>query len=182
MTALDIIVLLLVGLGLFTGFRRGFVYAVLSLGVWVLIVMALWLGHQPLAGALEGAVGTTSGAYVLAFALIFAVILILGKLIVGRVSGGIRRSFIGPVDRVLGGGFGALKGLVYVTLFYMAFSFVYDSAWGRDARRPRWIADAMTYPLVHGTADTFVDLREAMRGGAREGDGGGRNKAAPRTK
>ena len=163
MTALDIIVLLLVGLGVFTGVRRGFVYAVLSLGVWVLVVLGLWLLHQPLGNALTGIIGTTSGGYVLAFVLIFAGVLIGGKLVASRVAGGVRRSFVGPADRLLGAGFGGLKGLVYVTLFYMAFSFVYDTLWGREARRPRWIADAVTYPLVHGTANTFVDLVEARR-------------------
>jgi uncharacterized membrane protein required for colicin V production len=54
MTALDIIVLLLVGLGVFTGLRKGFVHAVLSLGVWVLVVLALW--------ALHGVVGRGSAA------------------------------------------------------------------------------------------------------------------------
>jgi cysteinyl-tRNA synthetase len=33
----------------------------------------------------------------------------------------------------------------------MAFSFVYDSIWGREERRPDWMRDALTYPLVRGT-------------------------------
>jgi membrane protein required for colicin V production len=182
MTALDIIVLLLVGLGVFTGVRRGFVYSVLSLGVWVLVILALWLLHQPVGNALTGVVGTTSGAYVLAFAIIFGGVLIGGKLIASRVAGGVRRSVIGPADRLLGAGFGALKGLVYVTLFYMAFSFIYDTLWGRDARRPRWIADAVTYPLVHGTANTFVDLVEARRRAQGDESRAGENKASSRRK
>lgn len=180
MTALDIIVLLLVGLGLFTGIRKGFVYTILSLGVWVLVVLALWLLHGTVSSGLTGVVGTTSGAYVLAFVVIFVLVWIGGKLVVSRVSKGVRRSFVGPADRLLGAGFGALKGLVYATLFYMAVSFVYDTIWGRDARRPLWIADAITYPLVHGTANTFVDLVEARRRGTTDEPAG--NKAAPRTK
>ena len=163
MTALDIIVLFLVGLGLFQGIRRGLVYEVLSLAVWILVILALWGLHGPLSRALIGVIGTQSGAYALAFALIFLVVLIGGKLIVRRLSGGVRRSFVGPADRVLGAGFGALKGRVYASLVYMTFSFGYDMIWGRDARRPAWIADAITYPLVHKTANTFVDLVEARR-------------------
>jgi len=163
MTALDIIVLLLIGLGLFTGIRKGFVHALLSLGVWVLVVLALWALHAPVAGVLEGAVGTVSGAYVLAFFVIFGCVLIGGKLVTGRLSKGVRRSFVGPADRLLGAGFGALKGLVYATLFYMGFSFVYDTIWGRAAARPDWIRNAASYPLVHGTADTFVDLVDRRR-------------------
>jgi membrane protein required for colicin V production len=173
MTALDIIVLLLVGLGLFNGFRRGFVHEVLSLAVWILVILALWGLHGPLSRALTGIVGTQSGAYALAFVLIFFIVLLGGKLVTRRISRGVKKSFIGTADRLLGAGFGALKGFIFATLFYMAFSFVYDTIWGRSERRPRWIADAVTYPLVHSTANSFVDLVEARRGPAPDEDGEG---------
>jgi hypothetical protein len=57
---------------------------------------------------------------------------------------------------------------------------VYDSIWGREASRPDWIRNAFTYPLVRGTADTFVDLADRRRQPA-NGEAGG-NKAAPRSK
>lgn len=163
MTALDIIFILLVGLGLVFGLMRGFVHEVLSLGIWIAVVAALWLLHAPLSGALEPVIGTTSGAYMLAFALIFLVVLIGGKLIVRQVGGATRRSRLGAIDRILGGGFGALKGLVGVALLYMAFSLVYDTIWGRDAARPDWIARAQTYRLVHSASDTIVNLVDARR-------------------
>lgn len=169
MTALDIIVILLVGLGLFTGVRRGLVYLILSLAVWLLIVLALWAFHGPLGNALIGVVGTESGAYVLAFAIIFAFIFLAGKYIAGRAARSVRNSRVGSLDRLLGAGFGALKGLVYATLFYMTFSFGYDTIWGRNAARPNWIANAVTYPLIFGTANTFVDLAGEQRRGAETG-------------
>lgn len=173
MTALDIIVILLVGLGLYTGFRRGFSYAVLSLGVWILVVLALWLLHAPVGNALTGVIGTTSGGYMLAFVLIFGIVLIGGKLIASQVSKSVRGSVVGPADRIIGAGFGALKGLVYATLFYMACAFIYDTIWGRSAPRPDWVRNAFTYPLIDGTAKTFVDLSEGRQ---RSLD---TNKAAP---
>lgn len=163
MTALDIIVLLLVGLGIFSGFRKGLAYTILSLAMWMLIVLAMWLLHGPISRGLEPVIGTTSGAYVLAFAAIFALVFIGGKLVAARVSRGVRKSFVGGLDRLLGTGFGALKGLVYATLFYMAFSFAYDTIWGRQAARPDWIRNAVAYPLVDGTARTFVDLSEGRQ-------------------
>ena len=163
MTALDIIFILLVGLGLVFGLMRGFVHEVLSLGIWIVVVAALWLLHAPLSGALEPMIGTTSGAYMLAFALIFLVVLIGGKLIVRQIGGATRRSRLGTLDRILGGGFGALKGLLGVALFYMAFSLVYDTIWGRDSARPDWVARAQTYRLVHSASDTIVNLVDARR-------------------
>ena len=178
MTALDIIFILLVGLGLVFGLMRGFVHEVLSLGIWIAVVAALWLLHAPLSGALEPVIGTTSGAFMLAFALIFLVVLIGGKLIVRQIGGATRRSRLGTLDRILGGGFGALKGLLGVALFYMAFSLVYDTIWGRDARRPDWVARAQTYRLVHSASDTIVNLVDARRNRRPAADDAG-NAAEP---
>ncbi len=164
MTALDILFFLLVGLGLVFGVMRGFVKEVLSLAIWVLAIVALRLLHGPLSEALIGVIGTVSGAFVLAFALIGIGVFVGGKLIVGRLSGSIKRSAVGPLDRILGGGFGALKGLVGVALLYMAFSLVYDTIWGRAAARPEWIAQAQTYGVVHGASNSIVDLVERRRG------------------
>jgi membrane protein required for colicin V production len=180
MTALDIIVILLVGLGLFTGFRRGLVYAVLSLGVWVLVILALWALHAPVGQGLADLIGTPSGGYMLAFVLIFALVLFGGKLLASRISKSVRNSFVGPADRILGGGFGALKGLVYATLFFMAFSFIYDTIWGRGTARPDWVRGAFTYPLVDGTARTFVNLSERRQQSL--GGDGAANKASPKTR
>lgn len=168
MTALDIIFIVLVGLGLLLGLRRGFVREVLSLAIWVAVLAALWLFHAPVRQALEAAVGSVSGAYALAFVLIFLIVFVAGKLITRSVSGAVKRSPVGPLDRLLGGGFGALKGLLFVTLFYMGSSLLYDTIWGRRAARPEWIAAARTYPLVHATSNTVVDLVEARRGAGGE--------------
>ena len=166
MTALDIIFLLPVGLGLVFGVVRGFVKEVLSLAIWLGAIVALRFLHAPLSHALLDVVGTVSGAYVLAFAVIALVFFVGGKLIVGQLSGRVKKSAIGPLDRLLGGGFGALKGLLGVALFYMTFSLVYDTIWGRTAARPEWVAQAQSYSIVHSVSNAIVDLVEARRGQA----------------
>ena len=182
MTALDIIFILLVGLGLVFGLMRGFVHEVLSLGIWLAVVVVLRLLHAPLAGALEPVVGTVSGAYVLAFALIFLIVFVGGKFLVRRIGGATRKSVIGPLDRILGGGFGALKGLVGVAIFYMAFSLVYDTIWGRAEARPEWVAQAKTYRLVHAASDTIVNLVDAGRNRGRTSEDASANEAEPSRK
>ena len=47
-----------------------------------------------------------------------------------------RQSVVGPVDRVLGAGFGALKGLIGATILYLVLNLGYDTIWGRAASRP----------------------------------------------
>ena len=166
MTALDIIVLLLVGGGLVFGFMRGFIGEVLSLLAWVAGVVALKLFHEPASAALLGPVGTAAGAAVLAFALVFGIVFILGKLIAKRIGNATKKSVVGPVDRVLGAGFGALKGLIGATLLYLAASLFYDTVYGRFSERPEWMANSRTYPLLQASGQAVVGFVEQRRGPA----------------
>jgi membrane protein required for colicin V production len=143
---------------------RGFITEILSLGAWVAAIVALKLLHDPTTGALTGIVGTRAGAAVLAFALIFGVVFIAGKLVARQIGGSTKKSVVGPIDRVLGGGFGALKGLIGATLLYLAANLVYDTIYGRTAERPEWMAKSRTYPLLHASGRAIVDFVEARRG------------------
>ena len=164
MTALDIIVLILVGGGLVMGWFRGFVGELLSLASWIVAIVALKLLHTPVTNALEAAVGTRSGAAVLSFALVFGITFGLGKFVAHRVGGGVKRSKVGVVDKALGAGFGALKGLIGATLLYLGFNLVYDSMWGRTAQRPEWLSSSRTYPLLFASGRAIVDFVEWRRG------------------
>jgi membrane protein required for colicin V production len=169
-TALDILVILLVGAGLVFGWLRGFVAELLSLFAWFLALLALRLLHAPVASLLEGVIGTPSGAAVLAFVLVFGLVFFAGKLASRRVGARVRNSVIGPLDRVLGAAFGAVKGLIGITLLFLAFNLVYDTINGRRAARPDWVRQSATYGLLKASGATVVDLVEAQRGPAPEGN------------
>ena len=168
LTALDILVIVLVGAGLFFGVMRGFVAELLSLFAWFLAIVALSYLHAPVRDALIGPIGTVSGAAILAFVLVFGIVFVGGKLASREVGRRVRSSVVGPIDRVLGGGFGALKGLIGATLLYLLVSLVYDTIWGRAAERPEWVAEARTYPLLKSSGETMVEMVEARRGPAAE--------------
>ncbi|HYN46605.1 MAG TPA: CvpA family protein [Allosphingosinicella sp.] len=170
LTALDIIVVLLVSAGLVFGYLRGFVSEILSLFAWFLAIVALRYLHEPVRDLLVGPVGTVSGASVLAFAIVFGLVFVGGKLASRRLGGRVRNSVVGPVDRLLGAGFGALKGLIGATILYLVISLVYDTVWGRAAQRPEWMTNSRTYPLLQSSGATIVDLVEARRGPAPEGN------------
>ena len=158
MTALDIIVLVLVLGGLVQGWFKGFAGEVLSLASWIVAIVFLKFLHAPVSAALEEPVGTRSGAAVLAFVLVFGIVFLIGKFVARRVGGGVRRSVIGPVDRILGSGFGALKGLIFATLLYLGANLVFDTIWGRATPRPEWIATSRTYPLLYASGRAIVDF------------------------
>lgn len=162
MTGFDIAVLLIVGVAAVGGFMRGFVQEVLSLAAWVLAVVAIRFLHTDLTAWLYGYIGTGSGAAVLAFALLLLVPYITIKLIAGWAGKTSRRSMLGPVDRVLGFGFGAVKGVIIVVMGFSVLVLGYDTIWG-PAGRPDWIKGARTYQLVNAASAEMVQLIDERR-------------------
>ena len=163
MTALDILVLLLVGGFGVRGLRSGFVTETLSLAAWVAAVIAVKLLHAPAAAALVGCVGTPSGASLLAFVLVFGGTYFAGRFAANRIGGVTKSSMLGPFDRLLGIGFGALKGLVIGSIIFLFASLIYDTIWGGKSERPGWMTQSRTYPLLNATSRALVDLVDERR-------------------
>ena len=157
MTGFDIAVLLLVGVGAVTGFLRGFVQEMLALAAWIFALVAIHYLHTPLSSALVPTIGTGSGAYVLAFALLLLVPYAVVKLVANWLGSRTRSSLLGPIDRVLGLGFGAIKGLIIVVLAFSVLVLGYDTVWGAGGR-PTWITQARSYRFVNASSEGLVTM------------------------
>lgn len=157
MTGFDIAVLLLVGAGAITGFLRGFVQEILALAAWIFAVVVIRYQHTPVTQFLEPRVGTESGAAVLAFAILLLVPYAFVKLLANRLGSASRSSALGPIDRVLGFGFGAVKGIIIVVMAFSILVLGYDTVWGVGGR-PTWITQARTYPFVNASSEGMVKM------------------------
>lgn len=165
MTALDVFVFLLLIGGGAIGFVRGFVHEVISLLAWIVAIAMLKLFHTQLWTGLENSFHTSPAAgAVLAFALLFVPSFLLVKLLARSLGGRTRRhALLGPFDRVLGGGFGLLKGLLGATLFFLLANLATDMVYGPQADRPQWMTKSRTYPLLNASGRSIVDWVEARR-------------------
>jgi membrane protein required for colicin V production len=166
MTALDIIVFFLLGAGAIFGFLRGFVQEALSLISWVLMIFAIRVLHGPATQYLGNAVGTEAGGAVLAFLVIAVLSYVLGRWIAKSVGEKSRKSVLGPIDRVLGFGFGALKGLIGATFIFLILAMGHETLFGGAAGRPDWMVNSRTYPLLNASGDamsTFVRERRQVK-------------------
>jgi membrane protein required for colicin V production len=165
MTALDIFVFLLLIGGGAVGFVRGFVHEVVSLLAWAVGIAMLKLFHSQLWTGLTGSlVSSPAAAAVLAFAILFVPSFLAVKLLARALGGRTRRSpVLGPFDRVLGGGFGLLKGLLGATLFFLLANLATDMVYGPQADRPGWMTRSRTYPLLNASGRAIVDWVEARR-------------------
>ena len=165
MTALDVFVFLLLMGGAAVGFVRGFVHEVISILAWIVGIAMLKLFHRQLWTGFENSfhASPTAGA-VLAFAILFVPSFVVVKLLARSLGGKTRRSpVLGPFDRVLGSGFGLVKGLLGATLFFLLANLATDMVYGPQADRPQWMTRSRTYPLLNASGRGIVDWVQARR-------------------
>ena len=62
-------------------------------------------------------------------------------------------------------GFGALKGLIFASLAFLLIVLVLDLLGGGPSRRPAWIVQARTYPLLSATSASIADVVDRRRRG-----------------
>lgn len=165
LTSLDVFVLLIVAGAALLGLKRGFVYEVLALFAWAAVVFAVKLFHLPLTGVMAGWVGTPGGAATLAFAVLAGGVWALGRLVANAIGNRTKSSVLGPVDRGLGFGFGALKGLIVASLLFLLMTLLFDFVGGGPNRRPAWMRESRTYPLLNATSAGIADFVDRRRKG-----------------
>tara|TARA_A100001391_G_scaffold129559_1_gene88688 strand:+ start:34148 stop:34672 length:525 start_codon:yes stop_codon:yes gene_type:complete len=157
MVGFDIIVLVIVGFCAIGGFLRGFVQEVLSLGAWAAAILAIHFLHPDLTAVIYAFIGSPTTSAILAFALLLLVPLVVVKLGAKWLGSKSRASVLGPLDRVLGFGFGGLKGVVITIIAFSMMVLGYDMVWG-DEGRPVWIVEARSYQFVDASSKALVEL------------------------
>jgi len=129
------------------------------------VVFALKALHTPLTTALTAIVGTSSGAAILAFALIAGIAYFGGRMLARAMGRRTKQSILGPLDRAMGFGFGALKGLILASLAFLLLVLVYDTIDGGPKQRPTWLTKSRTYPLLNATSAFVADFVAKRRKG-----------------
>lgn len=162
LTAFDIVVLLMIAFAAFGGLVRGFVGEVVSLAAWVVAVLAVRFFYTPVKPFAVKVTGTESGGAILAFVALFIGAFLLVRLIGGSISTGTRNSVVGPIDRILGLGFGAAKGVLGASLLLVLVNMTFDTI-GPGEPRPEWLAKARTAPLLKTISTAAIDFVEERR-------------------
>lgn len=136
MALLDWIAVVFVVVSMLLGLVRGLVFEVISLAGWVLaFIAAQWLAAD-VAAWLPFGDPQASWRYPLAFVLVFVGVVFGVGLVAALTRKLIAAVGLRPVDRVLGGAFGAARGVVAllvlaVVVHLLALS---ESAWWRESQ------------------------------------------------
>jgi membrane protein required for colicin V production len=127
-TIVDAIVLLIVVISGMLAYARGFTREALAIAGWVIAAFGAFyfapfleplIREIPLVGEFLRSSCTLS--ILAAFAVAFAIILVLVSIFTPLISGAVLDSMLGPVDRGLGFLFGAARGVVLVAVLYLLY-------------------------------------------------------------
>lgn len=162
MTLLDILVLFIVAVAAIGGFLRGLVQEVLSLAAWILAAFSVHYLHPSLTEFLRGWYDAEPATPILAFAILLLIPYAAMRLIASNVGEASKGSILGPIDRVLGFGFGAVKGALIVVFAFSILVLGFDTVWGYKGR-PDWITQARVYPATDAFSRELVVILAARR-------------------
>lgn len=163
MTALDWLILFIVGASVLLALSQGFIVEVFSLGGAVVGLMGAAWGYPILTPMFQNWVKLTAVAHLLSFLTIFfALFFALG--VAGRLlSHAAKETGLRWIDRMMGAAFGLVRGIVLATLLVFAFATFYPGG--------RLIADSAFSRRLLGLAQVaswFVpaEVRERFHQGA----------------
>lgn len=149
LTILDIIVIVVVLISATLAMVRGFVREVLSVASWLAAVAAAYYLYGPLVPVIRPYIESNTVATIVAASVVFFVALIIASYLTTKISDFVIDSRVGAIDRVLGFGFGAARGLLLVVIALWFFNFLV-------ARPPDWVANAQTEPMLRDLGEQLV--------------------------
>ncbi|MBI1401661.1 MAG: CvpA family protein [Porphyrobacter sp.] len=162
MAGLDFIFLFIVAVAAIGGFLRGLVQEVLSLAAWVFAALAVHFLHPVLTPSFSDLFQSARLTPVFAFVLLLLIPYAAMKLIAANISGASDGAILGPIDRVLGFGFGAVKGALIGVFAFSLLALSFDEGWGYKGR-PTWVTTARTYPAADAFSRQLVPMIAARR-------------------
>jgi membrane protein required for colicin V production len=148
----DLIVILLLSVSGLIGCLRGATREVMTVLAFVLGVAAALFSLRFTGPAFRQAVHPAWAANSIAALVVFVVVYLAARIAGARLAHNVRHiDSISLLDRVVGLGFGLLRGLVLLGVFQLLFQAVAPAD-----RAPQWIVQAKLYPLA---ADSGHALR-----------------------
>lgn len=133
---IDLIIITIIGLSVLTGLMRGFVKELIALCVWILAIWLAFTYSKEVSSWLQAYIQDLTARTVVAFVGILLVTIIVGGICNAVFSFILRRSGLSGTDRLLGMGFGFIRGIFIVTLLLLVFnmaSIPYQS-YAKDSR------------------------------------------------
>lgn len=162
MTLFDLIAVVILLVSGLVGFARGAVRELVTVFAFTLAaVAAVYL--LPFSGPLfrdlvKPAWASTAAAVVAVFVIAYILLRLAGHWMSARLHA---RAALGTVDRTIGLGFGVVRALVFLGVFYLIFNLATP-----PELVPKWISNGKLYPLARVSAQALQSVAPDGLGGA----------------
>lgn len=135
MTAFDYVVIAVLALSALLGWMRGVVGEILALVSWVIAFVVAGMASLAVAPWLPASLNGADLRIVVAWALTFVAVLLLVAIVRSLLKALLKAAGLGGLDRLMGAGFGVLRGVVVVLVLAIAGGLtpLPASAWWRTA-------------------------------------------------
>ncbi|MFN3700511.1 MAG: CvpA family protein [Alphaproteobacteria bacterium] len=173
----DILVLIVLAISAIIAFVRGFIRELLTIvgvlggffaayygGPVVLPMMEGWLGVNPEAEEPQRLFDIIPYAYVaatMAYGGVFIIVVIILSVLSHFIAEGAKTIGLGPIDRLLGIAFGALRGVLLLGILYLPVHLTIE-----EKTVDEWFQGSKSHHYIKLTADALANL---LPDGAREG-------------
>jgi membrane protein required for colicin V production len=155
-TLLDGILLAIMLVSAVLAMIRGFSREVLSIVSWIAAAASAYYLYKNITPFVQeylpDLASNDTVANIIAAAAVFLITLIVVSVITMKVADFIIDSRIGALDRTLGFVFGALRGMLLVTVALLFFN------WLVPEDQPKWVAEAKSKPMLETIGDRIVAL------------------------
>lgn len=153
----DYAILAIIAISAIVGALRGFIKEVFSLLVWATAFFVAYYFAGDLADLMVDAVTLPSARTAMGFTGIFVAVLLVGGLLNYLLGRLVESTGLSGTDRLLGGIFGAARGLVMVVAFLLVAGFtpIPDDPWWEESRTIQRMM-----PLVDWAAEFLPDSVE----------------------
>lgn len=159
----DGVILALVAISMVIGLFRGFAREAFALAGWIAAYVVAQLFHAPLQAELAAAITTPSLRLIVAWGGLFVATLLLASLAGYMVRSLMESAGAGGVDRLLGGVFGLVRGLIVVlAAFILMAPLASRDPWWQEAWSPG--AFMRHAPLGEALKDTVVQAARNAAG------------------
>lgn len=118
MELIDIVILIVLGLGAFEGYRKGFLLSVLGLfGFVIAVILGIYFMSPANDWLLENVTEFNIGYPIMGFLVVFLITLILIRIVGWILKSIMNLVLLGGIDSLVGALFGAVKAAFFISLF-----------------------------------------------------------------
>jgi len=115
----DYVIIGVISISVVISLVRGFVREAFSVATWIIAIFTAMYFYHPLADLLIGFIDTPSARTIIAFTGLFLLVILFGGFSTRMLSNVVDNTGLGGVNRLLGMGFGFVRGILIVGLLIL---------------------------------------------------------------